>query len=195
MRFWIYSQYCTLIIEYKTVFLTKFREYIAHVWCMTTITDNFSTMKLNDIDKKILGYLQNDAKITNKELSAKLDLSVTAIYERVKKMERSGVIAQYITLINKDIVGLGFQVFCHVKLDKHEKGAITSFEEEVKAIDEVLECFNVSGDYDYLLKVVVRDMEHFRSFMITKLTALKYIRSTQSSFTMSEVKNTTIISI
>ena len=152
-------------------------------------------MKLDALDKKILSHLQKDAKITNKELSLKLDLSVTAIYERVKKMERSGVIAQYITLINKDIVGLGFQVFCHVKLEKHAKDAITSFEKEVKALDEVLECFHVSGDYDYLLKVIVEDMDHFRNFMVTKLTTLKYIGSTQSSFTISEVKNTTAIAL
>ncbi len=152
-------------------------------------------MKLDALDKKILSNLQKDAKITNKELSLKLDLSVTAIYERVKKMERSGVIAQYIALINKDIVGLGFQVFCHVKLEKHAKDAITSFEKEVKALDEVLECFHVSGDYDYLLKVIVEDMDHFRNFMVTKLTTLKYIGSTQSSFTISEVKNTTAIAL
>ncbi len=152
-------------------------------------------MKLDELDKKILAYLQQDAKITNKELSAKLNLSVTAIYERVKKMERSGVIAQYITLLNKDIVGLGFQVFCHVKLEKHAQNAIDSFEKEVTALDEVLECFHVSGDYDYLLKVLVRDMEHFRKFMVTKLTTLKYIGSTQSSFTISEVKNTTTITV
>lgn len=159
------------------------------------ITILFLPMKLDELDKKILTHLQRDAKITNKELSLKLNLSVTAIYERVKKMERSGVIAQYITLLDKEKVGLGFQVFCHVKLAKHAKDAIDSFEKEVTALEEVLECFHVSGDYDYLLKVLVEDMEHFRNFMVTKLTTLEYIGSTQSSFTISEVKNTTAITI
>lgn len=152
-------------------------------------------MKLDELDKKILKHLQRDAKITNKQLSLSLSLSVTAIYERIKKMERSGIIAQYITLLDKKEIGLGFQVFCHVKLKHHGNEAIASFEKEVTALDEVLECFHVSGDYDYLLKVLVKDMEHFREFMVNKLTALKFIGNTQSSFTITEVKNTTAVSL
>jgi len=152
-------------------------------------------MKLDKLDKKILMHLQRDAKVTNKELSLSLNLSVTAIYERIKKMERSGVIAQYITILDKKQIELGFQVFCHVKLKHHGTEAIASFEQEVTALDEVLECFHVSGDYDYLLKGLVKDMEHFRDFMVSKLTALKYIGSTQSSFTITEVKNTTAVSL
>ncbi|TVZ50952.1 Lrp/AsnC family transcriptional regulator [Dokdonia sp. Hel_I_53] len=152
-------------------------------------------MKLDVIDKKILMLLQKDSKITNKELSLSLNLSVTAIYERIKKMERSGVIAHYVALVDKQKVELDFQVFCHVKLAHHGKEAISSFEKDVIKLDEVLECFHVSGDYDYLLKVVVKDMEHYRSFMVTKLTALKFIGSTQSSFTISEVKNTLMVKV
>jgi len=150
-------------------------------------------LKMDIIDKQLLNLLQQDAKMTNKQLSQQLNLSVTAIYERIKKLERTGVIAQYVTLIDKAMVDLGFQVFCHVKLERHAKEAIVAFEKEVNALEEVLECFHVSGDYDYLLKVVVKDMEHFRNFMVTKLTTLQYIGSTQSSFTISEVKNTTAI--
>ena len=86
-------------------------------------------------------------------------------------------------------------VFCHVKLEKHAKEAITHFEAEVERLSEVVECFHVSGDYDYLLKVMVKDMEHFRSFMVHKLTTLQYIGSTQSSFTINEVKNTTAVQL
>ncbi len=152
-------------------------------------------MKFDQLDRNILVLLQDDAKITNKELSLKLNLSVTAIYERIKKMERSGVISQYITLLDREQVGFGFQVFCHVKLDSHSKEAIKSFEKDIINLDEVLECFHVSGDYDYLLKVIVKDMTHFRSFLVTKLTALKYIGSTQSSFTINQVKNSTAIKL
>ncbi|MBX2829000.1 MAG: Lrp/AsnC family transcriptional regulator [Flavobacteriaceae bacterium] len=148
-------------------------------------------MELDRIDRLLLKYLQEDCKQTNKELSLKLDLSVTAIYERIKKLERLGVIAGYSARIDKESVGLGFLVFCHIKLEQHAKNAIGYFEKEVKRLDEVLECFHVSGDYDYLLKVVVRDMEHFRNFMVNKLTTIQHIGSTQSSFTINEVKNTT----
>lgn len=150
-------------------------------------------MKLDAIDRKLLNYLQEDCKQTNKELSSKLNLSVTAVYERIKKLEREGVVRQYVSLLNKEKVDRGFLVFCQIKLERHAKEFLTIFEKEVTKLDEVLECFHVSGDYDYLLKVIVKDMPHFRSFMVTKLTTLKHIGSTHTSFTISEVKNTTAI--
>jgi len=150
-------------------------------------------MNLDGIDFKLLNFLQEDCKQTNKELSAKLNLSVTAVYERIKKLEREHVIKQHVSLLNKEKVNRGFLVFCQIKLVQHAKEYLTKFEKEVKQLDEVLECFHVSGDYDYLLKVVVEDMPHFRSFMVTKLTTLKHIGSTHTSFTISEVKNTTAI--
>jgi len=152
-------------------------------------------MTLDEIDKKLLGYLQQDCKQINKELSSKLNLSITAVYERIKKLERNDILKKYVALIDAKKVDLGFVVFCHVKLEKHAKEAITYFEAEVAKLDNVLECFHISGDYDYLLKVVVKDMDHFRSFMVNKLTSLRYIGSTQSSFTISEVKNTTAITL
>jgi Lrp/AsnC family leucine-responsive transcriptional regulator len=150
-------------------------------------------MKLDAIDKKLINLLQEDAKRTNKQLSLQLNLSVTAVYERIKKLERFGIISKYVGLVDKKKVDLGFLVFCHIKLAQHSQEHITIFETEVKKLDEVLECFHVSGEYDYLLKVIVEDMEHFRNFMITKLTTLKYVGSTQSSFTINEVKNNTKI--
>lgn len=152
-------------------------------------------MKIDATDKKILRYLQEDAKQTNKQLSSKLNLSVTAVYERIKKLERSGLIKKYVALLDKKQLALGFMVFCHVKLAQHTEAHITQFETEVKALKEVLECYHISGEYDYLLKVVVKDMEAFRTFMINKLTSLKHIGSTQSSFNISEVKTSTALSI
>lgn len=152
-------------------------------------------MPLDTIDLQLLTHLQEDCKQTHKKLSLLLNLSVTAVYERIKKLEREGVIDRYIALVNAKKVDLGFMVFCHVRLEKHAKEAITHFEEEVANLEEVLECFHISGDYDYLLKVAVKDMEHYRSFMVHKLTTLQYIGSTQSSFTINEVKNTTALSL
>jgi len=152
-------------------------------------------MKLDAIDRKLLNFLQEDSKQTNKELSTKLNLSVTAIFERIKKLERGGIIEKYVALINKQKIELDFMVFCHVKLTQHSQQQITAFESEVAKLEEVLECFHVSGDYDYLLKVVVEDMQAFRNFMINKLTSLKHIGSTQSSFNISDVKYTTAIAL
>lgn len=159
------------------------------------ILEYFSVMNLDTIDKNLLQYLQEDCKQTNKELSMKLNLSVTAVYERIKKLERGGIIRNYVSVLDKEKVGHGFVVFCQIKLAQHSKVFLTKFEAEVTKLEEVLECFHVSGEYDYLLKVLVRDMVHFRNFMVTKLTTLEHIGSTQSSFTISEVKNTTVISL
>ena len=152
-------------------------------------------MILDSIDKKLLFLLQTDSKKTTKELSLKLNLSVTAVYERVKKMEREGIIAKYVVLVNRSKVEKGFVVFCHLKLIQHTKEFISTFENEVIQLKEVIECHHVSGDYDYILKIVVKDMEAYRDFLVTKLTTLQHIGSTHSTFMITEVKNTTIVDI
>ncbi len=150
-------------------------------------------MELDETDKKLLLFLQEDCKQTTKELSGKLGLSVTAVYERVKKLENSGVISKYVALLDKSKIKKNFIVLCHVKLSQHKKEFVLQFEKEVMDLEEVTECFHVSGDYDYILKIGVKDIEDYRSFMLTKLTTLQHIASTHSSFMISEVKNTTAI--
>jgi Lrp/AsnC family leucine-responsive transcriptional regulator len=150
---------------------------------------------MDAIDKKLLGLLQEDTKKTTKELSMVLNLSVTAVYERIKKLEREGVINKYVALLDRNKVEKAFVVFCHIKLIQHTKDFVTTFESEVIKLDEVLECFHVSGDYDYILKVHVKDMDEYREFMVTKLTGLNHIGSTHSSFMIGEVKNTTAFTL
>ena len=150
---------------------------------------------MDAIDKKLLGLLQDDTKKTTKELSMVLNLSVTAVYERIKKLEREGVIRKYVALLDAKKVEKAFVVFCHIKLVQHTRECVTTFEKEVVKLDEVLECFHVSGDYDYILKVNVADMEAYREFMVNKLTNLKFIGSTHSSFVIGSVKNTTLFQI
>ena len=150
-------------------------------------------MKFDAIDKKLIAFLQEDAKQTNKELSAKLNLSVTAVYERIKKLEKEGVIEKYVALINKEKIGKAFVAFCHIKLVQHSQEFVVSFEREVTSLKEVLECYHISGDYDYLLKVHVEDMESFRDFMVKKLTSIRHIGSTHSMFMINEVKHSTAI--
>ncbi|WGH74075.1 Lrp/AsnC family transcriptional regulator [Tenacibaculum tangerinum] len=152
-------------------------------------------MKLDEIDKKLLELLQFDSKQTTKQLSLQLGLSVTAVYERIKKLEKEKVIKRYVALVNKNKIEKSFLVFCHIRLEKHTKENITIFEREIKKLEEVTECFHVSGDYDYILKIYVKDMDAYREFMIHKLTALKHIGSTHSIFTIGEVKNAIAIAL
>jgi len=100
-----------------------------------------------------------------------------------------------VAIINKNKIEKSFLVFCHIKLIQHTREYVSNFESEVLKLPEVSECFHVSGDYDYILKIYVKDMESYRDFMITKLTAIKYIGSTHSIFTIGEVKNTTAINL
>jgi Lrp/AsnC family leucine-responsive transcriptional regulator len=146
-------------------------------------------------DRKLLMLLQQDSTKTTKELSLKLNLSVTAIYERIKKLEREGIINKYVAIIDQKKIEKNFVVFCHLKLIQHTKEYLTRFEQEVTKLEEVLECYHVSGDYDYILKIYVKDMEAYREFMVTKLTTLQHIGSTHSTFMISEVKNTNIITL
>ncbi|PKF75025.1 Lrp/AsnC family transcriptional regulator [Chryseobacterium sp. PMSZPI] len=150
-------------------------------------------MELDEIDKKLLLFLQKDCKQTTKELSGKLGLSVTAVYERIKKLENTGIISNYVALLNRNKIRRNFIVLCHIKLTQHKKEIVLQFEKEIMNLEEVTECFHISGDYDYILKIGVKDIEDYRSFMLTKLTTLQHIASTHSSFMISEVKNTTAI--
>lgn len=152
-------------------------------------------MVFDDIDKKLLQLLQNDSKQTNKALANQLNLSVTAVFERIKKLENQGVISKYVVLVNKEKIEKSFVTFCHIKLIQHMQEYVIQFEKEVNKLTEVIECYHISGDYDYLLKVAVKDMEEFRKFMVEKLTNIKHIGSTHSMFVINEVKHTTAISV
>ncbi len=152
-------------------------------------------MKLDRTDKRLLTLLQEDSKRTNKELSLKLNLSVTAVYERIRKLERGGVIEKYVALVKPEKIERSFTAFCQIKLVQHTKGNVTRFESQVAGLSEVLEVFHVSGEYDYILKVMVKNMEAYRNFMLNKLTALDHIGSTQSTFVISPVKNTSALSM
>jgi Lrp/AsnC family leucine-responsive transcriptional regulator len=150
---------------------------------------------LDDIDRALLKLLQKDCKQTNKALSLQLGLSVTAVYERIRKLEKNGIISDYVALVDKKKVDKAFVTFSHVKLLQHSQDYVIKFEREVRKLEEVLECYHLSGDYDYLLKVMVKDMEAFREFMVKKLTNIDHIGSTHSMFVISEVKHTTALTI
>lgn len=152
-------------------------------------------MQLDSTDKKLINLVQQNSKQTTKQLSLQLNLSVTAVYERIKKLEKENIIKKYVAIINKNKIEKSFLVFCHIKLVQHTKEHIITFEREISKLEEVSECFHVSGDYDYILKIYTKNMETYRDFMTTKLTAIKYIGSTHSIFTIGEVKNSTAINL
>nr|WP_322625255.1 Lrp/AsnC family transcriptional regulator [uncultured Flavobacterium sp.] len=152
-------------------------------------------MALDTTDKNLLHFLQEDSTQTTKQLALKLSLSPTAVHERIKKLEREGIIEKYVAILNRNKVQKGFVVFCHLKLVQHTKENVTTFEREVAKLPEVLECYHVSGDYDYILKIFMANMEEYREFMVTKLTTLHHIGSTHSTFMIGEVKNTNVIAL
>lgn len=149
----------------------------------------------DETDKKLLDLLQDDSKQTTKALSNHLGLSTTAVYERIKRLERNGIIRKYVALLDKEKIGRNFTAFCQVKLTQHVKPYVLQFEKQVMQLQEVTECHHISGDHDYLLKIHVNDMKEFREFIVGKLTALDNIGSTQSSFVINKVKYTTAIDL
>lgn len=143
---------------------------------------------MDKIDREILKALQDNAKLTNKELASQLGLTITPIYERVKKLEKEGYISHYAAIIDPKKVDLGLEVFCSVSLKDHQKEFIEQFERDVIALEEVTECYHIGGRFDYLLKVNVKNMEAYRNFVSLKLAELDNIGNVQSSFVMSEIK-------
>lgn len=152
-------------------------------------------LKIDETDVKLLALLQKDCKKTTAAYAKQLYLSTTAVYERIKRLEKSGVVSDYVALVDRQKVDKAFTVLCHIKLIQHIKEFVLKFEREVLKLNEVVECYHISGDYDYILKIHVSNMEAYREFMVTKLTAISNIGSTQSSFVINEVKHTTVISI
>lgn len=148
-------------------------------------------MKLDTTDKALLRLLQRDAKQTTKALAREVGLSPTAAYERIRKLEKEGVIDRYVTLLDAKQVGRALKVFCQIRLDQHVRNQVQQFEQEVARLEEVVSCYHIGGAYDYILEICVADMEAYREFMVGKLTAIKHIGSTQSSFVISQVKHTT----
>ncbi len=152
-------------------------------------------MELDSVDKKLLALLQEDCKRTTKYYAGILQLSKTAVYERIKRLERLGIIKEYVAIVNKEKISRDFTVLCHLRLTHHTKENVLKFEREILKLDEVSECFHVGGDYDYIIKVNVKDMKAYREFMVTKLTAINMIGNSHSSFVINEVKSSPMVHI
>jgi Lrp/AsnC family leucine-responsive transcriptional regulator len=150
---------------------------------------------LDRTDILILRELQKDAKLTTKELAAKVNLSPSPTFERQKRLEREGYIQRYVAVVDPIKVGNGIMVLCNVRLKHHSKEFSRQFTSVIAEIEEVVECFNTSGEYDYMLKIYARDMRHYQDFILGTLGDLDCIGSLHSVFVIGEVKNTLSIPI
>ncbi|MCD7914487.1 MAG: Lrp/AsnC family transcriptional regulator [Tannerellaceae bacterium] len=150
---------------------------------------------LDKTDIEILQALQKNAKVNMKELSEELHISKTPIYERIKRLKKDGYIKNYVAIIDNKKVGLPLVVFCNVSLAVHNEEHIQQFLEDIKHIDEIMECYSIGGIHDFFLKVVVRDLESYDEFVMKKITKVKGIVKMQSSFVLNELKHTTAFHI
>lgn len=146
--------------------------------------------KLDKKDLEILAVLQRNARLTNKELAAAVHLSTTPTFERVKRLEREGYIINYSAVLDADRLNVGFMAFCYLKMKQHSYENAIRIMEAVKGIEEIVECYNISGDYDFLLKIYTKDMKEYQKFLLRILGEIDCIGSLNSQFVLSEVKNT-----
>ncbi|WP_298715304.1 Lrp/AsnC family transcriptional regulator [Chitinophaga sp.] len=152
-------------------------------------------MTLDETDKKILRILQQNAKLSHKQIGDAVNRSATPVYERIRKMEEAGVVKGYVALVDHKKVGRSLVVFTAVHLDRHEHEVIKAFEKEIVHAEEVMECYHMTGTDDYLLKVAVRDMDEYQQFIVEKLSRLRNIGTVRSSFVMTEIKHETAFKV
>ncbi|MBS1750580.1 MAG: Lrp/AsnC family transcriptional regulator [Bacteroidetes bacterium] len=145
---------------------------------------------LDDKDLAILKLLQQNARITVREISDAIHLSTTPVHERIKRMEDAGVIKQYATLLDHSKVKKGLMVICYVSLRQHNKTAGAKFIKAIMEMNEVTECYNISGDFDFMLKVMVENMDAYYDFHVNRLSEAENIGNVQSVFVMGIVKQT-----
>lgn len=150
---------------------------------------------LDKIDLQILRTLQRNAKLTTKELADAVHLTPTPVFERQKRLERNGYIKKYIAVLDPELLGKGLLVFCKVKLKQINREIADDFTRRIQHIPEVIECYNTSGNYDYLLKIRAADMQEYQQFILNKLGIIETVGSVESTFVMSEIKQTYGINI
>jgi len=143
---------------------------------------------LDKTDLQILRTLQRNAKLTTKELADAVHLTPTPVFERQKRLERNGYIKKYIAVLDPELLGKGLLVFCKVKLKQINREIADDFTRRIQHIPEVTECYNTSGNYDYLLKIRAADMQEYQQFILNKLGTIETVGSVESTFVMSEVK-------
>ncbi len=154
-----------------------------------------STERLDDVDKEILRILQKEGRISNKDLAERINLTTTPTLERVRRLEREGVISGYEAKVNPETIDLGLNAFVTITLSAHRLRLLDEFTSEVKAIPEILACYNTTGDGDFLLHIVAKDVEDYERIMRTKLATLPDVQRMYTSIVLNVIKEQTNIPI
>lgn len=147
------------------------------------------TELLDAVDMEILRALQKNARLTTKELAAMVNLSTTPVFERVKRLEQRGYVKGYVAVLDAEKLGRGFVVFCSVKMRRIGREIAEDFARVVRSIPEVTECYNISGSYDYLLKIHAPNMKYYQKFVLNILGNIDHLGSLESTFVMDEIKH------
>jgi len=150
---------------------------------------------LDELDESILQILQTEGRISNVDLAGRINLSAPAVYARIKRLEQRGYIRQYAALLNRERAGFDMLCFINVSLQLHRLEHVESFRQVVHQMPEVLECHHLTGEYDYLLKVVVRNRKDLQHFVVNKLTPVPGIARIHTSIVLMEIKSTTALPI
>ncbi len=151
--------------------------------------------KLDQQDKLILAYLQQDGKMTIAAIAHELCLSTTAVYERIKKLEKNGIIDKYVALLDQKKVGKNLIVYISISLKNHARSYLKKFEDSINGYNEIMECYHIAGNFDFLLKAQLKDMEAYQQFILSKLSVDTNIDKVQSSFVLSKNKHTTAFNL
>ncbi|MDI3319324.1 Lrp/AsnC family transcriptional regulator [Pinibacter soli] len=146
---------------------------------------------LDLIDIKILNMLQRDAALSAKAIADKIGLSVSPTYDRINKLKANGIIEKNVILLNREKIGLGVIAYCHLSLKSHSTQTSSAFEEQITVFEEIMEIVKLSGNYDYMLKIVTKDLSTYHDFIESKLAKLSNIANLQTSFVMKELKRET----
>ena len=154
------------------------------------LAENYSFMEtLDKTDLQILRTLQQNARLTTKELASRVSLSSTPVFERLKRLENNGYIKKYIAILDAEKLNQGFIVFCHIKMSKLSREIAQDFTEIIRNIPEVTECYNISGSFDYLLKIHAPNMKYYQEFVLNVLGTIENLGSLESTFVMDEIKH------
>ena len=148
---------------------------------------------LDEIDARILEILQADGRISNQDLAARVGLSPSPCLRRVRMLEANGTVHRYVAIVNPEAVGEGLQAMIEVRLEHQTSATVARFEKEILKYPQVLECYLVAGDWDYMLRVVARDLEDFREFSVNSLARIPGVANVKSNICMKQVKYSTAL--
>ncbi len=149
--------------------------------------------ELNATDIQILDALQQDASLTTQEIADRVNISQSPCWRRINRLEEQGLIDRKVSILNRERLGMEVVVFATVNLTTQGRGNLEDFEEEVEILPEVLECYTMAGTWDYMLKIVAKDIRHYERFVREKLTRLSHIGEVHSHIAVTEIKNSTVL--